>query len=277
MYPASGQPEASLILCVVSDAGAGKPRPHDPVPPTPHLARDMHTQERGPCRPAPRHGCTFPGLVGCTFRERPAGGAGVEEKGRGTRGALRPEEAGTAEEGMCGEGPGVRRGTGCAAQAGGGRDRGGRDVRRQGGRGVQRGTGCAEGDGVCDSGPRTPLPSGAADHAHTQGDPRRLHSASPGGAATSTGQRPRGGRNNPEKPAPRACRGRRLDRTHLSLTCTRPSSSCPACPARSAPSSGSAACATACCRRSSICFLSGSTVSWSFAENGCACEERPHR
>ena len=143
MYPASGQPEASLILCVVSDAGAGKPRPHDPVPPTPHLARDMHTQERGPCRPAPRHGCTFPGLVGCTFRERPAGGAGVEEKGRGTRGALRPEEAGTTEEGMCGEGPGVRRGTGCAAQAGGGRDRGGRDVRRQGGRGVQRGTGCA--------------------------------------------------------------------------------------------------------------------------------------
>ena len=112
MYPASGQPEASLILCVVSDAGAGKPRPHDPVPPTPHLARDMHTQERGPRRPAPRHGCTFPGLVGCTFRERPAGGAGVEEKGRGTRGALRPEEAGTAEEGMCGEGRGVRRGTG---------------------------------------------------------------------------------------------------------------------------------------------------------------------
>ena len=112
MYPASGQPEASLILCVVSDAGAGKPRPHDPVPPTPHLARDMHTQERGPRRPTPRHGCTFPGLVGCTFRERPAGGAGVEEKGRGTRGALRPEEAGTAEEGMCGEGRGVRRGTG---------------------------------------------------------------------------------------------------------------------------------------------------------------------
>ena len=173
MYPASGQPEASLILCVVSDAGAGKPRPHDPVPPTPHLARDMHTQERGPRRPTPRHGCTFPGLVGCTFRERPAGGAGVEEKGRGTRGALRPEEAGTAEEGMCGEGRGVRRGTGvrlrpaeegmCEGKVDG-VCRGGQGVRLRpeeegtaeegmcegkvdgvcrGGRGVQRGTGCA--------------------------------------------------------------------------------------------------------------------------------------
>ena len=144
MYPASGQPEASLILCVVSDAGAGKPRPHDPVPPTPHLARDMHTQERGPRRPAPRHGCTFPGLVGCTFRERPAGGAGVEEKGRGTRGALRPEEAGTAEEGMCGEGRGVRRGTGVRLRpAEEGMCEGKVDGVCRGGRGVQRGTGCA--------------------------------------------------------------------------------------------------------------------------------------
>lgn len=196
------------------------------------------------------------GQQGAPESRRRAGGPG----GRSGRRRRGPRRKGCAErDGVCGGGRvcgSGRRRKACAKA---------------------RWTGCAEGDGVCDSGPRTPLPSGAADHAHTQGDPRRLHSASPGGAATSTGQRPRGGRNNPEKPAPRACRGRRLDRTHLSLTCTRPSSSCPACPARSAPSSGSAACATACCRRSSICFLSGSTVSWSFAENGCACEERPHR
>lgn len=42
----------------------------------------------------------------CTFRERPTEGAGVEEKGQGNPGALRPEEAGTVEgDGVCGSGP----------------------------------------------------------------------------------------------------------------------------------------------------------------------------
>lgn len=89
----------------------------------------------------PPRDCTFPDLVLCTFRERPAGGAGVEEKSQGDPGALRPERAGTAEEGMR-EGDGARRGTGRVEG----------DGVHGGGRGVRRGTGCAAQDGVCGGG-----------------------------------------------------------------------------------------------------------------------------
>ena len=65
----------------------------------------------GPAGLHPYMAAPSPGLVGRTFRERPAGGAGVEEKGRGGGAALRPEEEGTAEEGTCqGKADGVRKG-----------------------------------------------------------------------------------------------------------------------------------------------------------------------
>lgn len=134
--------------------------------PDPHQA-DLAHPGVGPAGLLPGHDCTFPDLVLCTFRERPAGGAGVEEKSQeGPGGRPRPERAGTpAEEGM-------REGDGCTEE-----DGAWRGTVHGGGRGAWRGTGCTEGDGVCGGGRgaqlRTWVRGGgrAADHAHAQGGP----------------------------------------------------------------------------------------------------------
>lgn len=111
------------MLCVVSD-GAGKPRPHDPVPLGPSPSSDSHTQEWGPCRPRPLTRLAFlsPDLVLCTFREWPAGGADMEEKSQGAQGRQAGEGVGLMTKG-CERGTGLEedhawRGTG---RGGGGR------------------------------------------------------------------------------------------------------------------------------------------------------------